>query len=54
MGNPVIYALTQDATIIQVGDLPSLWWDGTRWRDFREPDPAILAALVWLGRYLTS
>ena len=48
------YALVEQDEIVQVGMLPRLWHDGTRWWDFREPDPAILAALVWLGRYLTS
>ena len=31
----MIYALTADNTIRQVGALPKLWHDGTRWHDWR-------------------
>lgn len=33
-----MYALIQSDTITQVGALPRLWWDGTRWWDYRDPD----------------
>ena len=36
----MIYALVQDAAITQVGALPKLWWDGTRWHDWRTATPA--------------
>ena len=36
----MIYALVQDAAIVQVGALPQLWFDGTRWHDWRDLDTA--------------
>ena len=36
----MIYALTTDNTITQVGALPELWYDGTRWHDWRTDTPA--------------
>ena len=45
----MIYALAQGATISQVGALPKLWWDGTRWHDWRGDTPATDPALSgWL------
>ena len=32
--------ITTDGTIGQVGRLPALWWDGTRWHDWRTDTPA--------------
>ena len=43
-----LYALIRDSNISQVAALPRLWHDGSRWWDFRTPDPAILAARGWL------
>ena len=31
-----MYALIQNNTIRQVGALPKLWYDGTRWHDLRD------------------
>ena len=36
----MIYALTTDNTIRQVGALPKLWHDGTGWHDWRTDTPA--------------
>lgn len=36
----MIYALTQSDAIVQVGALPKLWHDGTRWHDWRTDAPA--------------
>ena len=36
----MIYALTQSDAIVQVGALPKLWHDGTRWHDWRTDTPA--------------
>lgn len=41
------YALVRNDIIEQVGP-PRLWFDGTRWWDFRPQDPATYAAAGWL------
>ena len=45
-----LYALIQDAAVAQVGPLPKLWWDGTRWHDWRDLATAATnpAASGWL------
>ena len=43
-----MYALIQNNTIRQVGALPKLWYDGTRWHDLRDDDGTQAAALGWL------
>ena len=39
--------ITGDA-IDQIGALPRLWHDGSRWWDLRDRDPGLLASLGWL------
>jgi hypothetical protein len=41
------YALVRANVIEQVGP-PRLWFDGSRWWDFRPQDPATYAAAGWL------
>jgi hypothetical protein len=41
------YALVRNSVIEQVGP-PALWFDGSRWWDFRPQDPATYAAAGWL------
>ena len=44
-----IYAHATGTTITQIGALPSLWFDGTRWHDWRGDTPATdPAASGWL------
>ena len=43
-----MYALIQNDQIIQVGPLPRIWFDGDRWRDFRDDDGTYAASLGWL------
>ena len=43
-----MYAFIQNNTIRQVGALPKLWYDGTRWHDLRDDDGTQAAALGWL------
>ena len=43
-----MHALIQNDQITQVGALPKLWYDGTRWHDLRDDDGTYAAALGWL------
>jgi len=43
----MIYALVRNSRIEQVGP-PRLWFDGSRWWDFRPQDPQTYAAAGWL------
>lgn len=42
-----MYALVRNNTVEQVGP-PRVWFDGSRWWDFRTQDPATYAAAGWL------
>ena len=44
-----LYAHVRNATITQIGALPRIWHDGTRWWDFRPVDlpVGLLASLGW-------
>ena len=48
--------IATDGTIVQVGALPRLWWDGIRWHDWRDlataaTDPAVSG---WLPVTITT
>ena len=38
-----MYALIRNGTITQLGALPRLYWDGTRWHDWQNPDTTLRA-----------
>lgn len=42
-----MYALIENDTIIQVGNLPAIWNDGTRYWDLRTRDETLLNSLGW-------
>ncbi len=42
------YALIQNEAIQQIGPLPKIWNDGTRYWDLRDPSQVDLTALGWL------
>ena len=43
-----MHALIQNDTIVHIGPLPRIWWDGDRWHDLRDDDGTQAAALGWL------
>lgn len=42
-----MFALVKDNKVLQVGNLPALWFDGDRWWDFRSVDPATVGNAGW-------